>query len=151
MLTLEPVWLAHTEERRLRVHRKVCQRSQTTGWLSMILRQSKRSRALLVSPSLVYLHLNLITTSSIRLEGELTSVKISQNSQYALINHSPDVRPLRDYSEFVSHYVLRLFAGNPFVGPKHWPTYPQVHRSASRPARYPKLLWRRRWQFRSQR
>ncbi|KDQ33398.1 hypothetical protein PLEOSDRAFT_1073660 [Pleurotus ostreatus PC15] len=28
--------------------------------------------------------------SSIRLEGELTSVKISQNSQYALINHSPD-------------------------------------------------------------
>ncbi|KAJ8507610.1 hypothetical protein ONZ45_g10037 [Pleurotus djamor] len=30
------------------------------------------------------------TESSIRLEGELTSVKISQNSQYALINHSPD-------------------------------------------------------------
>lgn len=34
------------------------------------------------------------TLSSIRLEGELTSVKISQNSQYALINHSPDVRGL---------------------------------------------------------
>lgn len=25
------------------------------------------------------------------MEGELTSVKISQNSQFALINHAPDV------------------------------------------------------------
>ncbi|KAF8236247.1 WD40 repeat-like protein [Tricholoma matsutake] len=30
------------------------------------------------------------TESSVRLDGELTSVKISQNSQYALINHTPD-------------------------------------------------------------
>ncbi|KAF8226747.1 WD40 repeat-like protein [Tricholoma matsutake] len=30
------------------------------------------------------------TESSVRLDGELTSVKISQNSQYALINHAPD-------------------------------------------------------------
>ncbi|TFK42349.1 WD40-repeat-containing domain protein [Crucibulum laeve] len=30
------------------------------------------------------------TESSIPLEGELTSVKVSQNSQYALINHAPD-------------------------------------------------------------
>lgn len=29
---------------------------------------------------------------TVRLDGELTSVKISQNSQYALINHAPDVR-----------------------------------------------------------
>jgi len=28
---------------------------------------------------------------SIRMEGDLTSVKTSQNSQYALINHAPDV------------------------------------------------------------
>ena len=30
--------------------------------------------------------------SSIRLDGELTSVKISQDSRYALVNHAPDVR-----------------------------------------------------------
>ncbi|KAF5315776.1 hypothetical protein D9611_004875 [Ephemerocybe angulata] len=33
---------------------------------------------------------------SIRMEGELTSVKVSQNSQYALINHAPDVIYLYD-------------------------------------------------------
>lgn len=32
------------------------------------------------------------TSSSIRLEGELTSVSISPDSRYALINHAPDVR-----------------------------------------------------------
>lgn len=29
---------------------------------------------------------------SIRLDGDLTSVKVSADSQYALINHAPDVR-----------------------------------------------------------
>lgn len=33
---------------------------------------------------------------SIRMEGELTSVKISRNSQYALVNHAPDVLYLYD-------------------------------------------------------
>lgn len=45
-------------------------------------------RFLLASHSLL-----LITMiSSIRLDGELTSVKVSQDSRYALINHAPDVR-----------------------------------------------------------
>lgn len=47
-------------------------------------------------------------TRSVRLEGELTSVKISQDSRYALINHAPDV------SFFpILVYVLTTF-------PFHW-------------------------------
>jgi len=38
------------------------------------------------------------TQSSIRLEGELTSVKVSRDSQYALINHAPDEVHLWDLS-----------------------------------------------------
>lgn len=34
---------------------------------------------------------------STRLEGDLTSVQITQDSQYALINHSPNVRGLVCY------------------------------------------------------
>jgi len=36
----------------------------------------------------------LFKRRSVRLDGELTSVRISQNSQHALINHAPDVRHL---------------------------------------------------------
>ncbi|EAU88784.2 WD repeat-containing protein [Coprinopsis cinerea okayama7 len=37
---------------------------------------------------------------SVRLEGELTSVKVSPNSQYALINHAPEVIYLYDIQNF---------------------------------------------------
>ena len=40
---------------------------------------------------------------SIRLEGELTSVNISQDSQFALINHAPDV-----CSSFLNDLLLQV-------------------------------------------
>ncbi|KIJ89403.1 hypothetical protein K443DRAFT_687289, partial [Laccaria amethystina LaAM-08-1] len=48
------------------------------------------------------------TELSIRLEGELTSVKVSQNSQYALINHSPDEIHLWDLN---AGRVARKYTG----------------------------------------
>lgn len=38
----------------------------------------------------------LFFVSTVALEGELTSVRISQNSRYALINLAPDVRITSD-------------------------------------------------------
>lgn len=46
---------------------------------------------------------------SIRLDGELTSVKVSANSQYALINHAPDVRFTFLYYMLDSHHYVRRF------------------------------------------
>lgn len=46
--------------------------------------------------------------SSVRLEGEVTSVKVSQNSQYALINHAPDEIRLWDLN---LGRVARKFTG----------------------------------------
>ncbi|PFH54156.1 hypothetical protein AMATHDRAFT_135352 [Amanita thiersii Skay4041] len=46
--------------------------------------------------------------TSVRLEGELTSVKVSLNSQYALINHSPDEIHLWD---LIAGRLARKFAG----------------------------------------
>lgn len=46
--------------------------------------------------------------TSVRMEGELTSVKISQNSQFALINHSPDEIHLWDLK---AGRLARKFAG----------------------------------------
>jgi len=48
------------------------------------------------------------TELSIRLEGELTSVKVSQNSQYALINHAPDEIHLWDLN---AGRVARKYTG----------------------------------------
>ncbi|KAK2466746.1 hypothetical protein APHAL10511_001004 [Amanita phalloides] len=46
--------------------------------------------------------------TSVRMDGELTSVKISQNSQYALINHAPDEIHLWDLK---AARIARKFAG----------------------------------------
>ncbi|KAL5490152.1 hypothetical protein ACEPAI_4985 [Sanghuangporus weigelae] len=46
--------------------------------------------------------------ASVRLEGELTSVKISQDSRYALINHAPDEVQLYDLE---SARMVRKFTG----------------------------------------
>ncbi|KAF9030807.1 WD40 repeat-like protein [Hymenopellis radicata] len=46
--------------------------------------------------------------TSVRLEGEVTSVKVSQNSQYALINHAPDEIHLWDLN---LGRVARKFTG----------------------------------------
>ncbi|KAF8637401.1 hypothetical protein AX17_002896 [Amanita inopinata Kibby_2008] len=46
--------------------------------------------------------------TSVRLEGELTSVKVSQNSQYALVNHAPDEIHLWDLK---AGRLARKFAG----------------------------------------
>ncbi|KAF8350519.1 WD40 repeat-like protein [Amanita rubescens] len=46
--------------------------------------------------------------ASVRMEGELTSVKISQNSQFALINHAPDEIHLWDLK---AGRLARKFAG----------------------------------------
>ncbi|KAG2041821.1 WD40-repeat-containing domain protein [Suillus americanus] len=58
---------------------------------------------------------------SVHMEGELTSVKISEDSRYALINHAPDEIHLWDLEEFrltrkftelqQGHYVIRSCFG----------------------------------------
>jgi hypothetical protein len=53
--------------------------------------------------------------SSIRLDGELTSVKVSQDSQYALVNHAPDVRR---FPVLLETHIVIFVIGDPFVGPQ---------------------------------
>ena len=61
-----------------------------------------------------------------RFEGELTSVQTSQDSQYALINHAPNVR----YPAFCKIYILAygnlLILGGAYVGPKYWTGSAQI-------------------------
>lgn len=62
----------------------------------MISQQRKQSRAQFFSFFLVtedvLTHFFADCARSTRLEGEVTSMRITQDSQYALINHSPSVR-----------------------------------------------------------
>lgn len=81
--------------------------------------------------------------SSVKLDGELTSVKVSQDSQYALINHAPDVSPtslaIRSFS--VPDIIKFLYIGDPLVGSPSQSAGPQVHRSETRATYHPELLW----------
>lgn len=87
-------------------------------------------------------------TSSILLEGELTSVKISQDSRFALVNHAPDVRKcLRcSYYRFF-HSNMYMMTGSSVVGPGIGKDGPKVHWATPRPPRNSELLWWDRWEF----
>lgn len=77
---------------------------------------------------------------SMRLEGELTSVKVSRDSQYALINHAPDVRGF--FAACSVLFMKLFFTGGSLVGSQCWPTGAQVHWTATRSSCHPKLLRR---------
>ncbi|KAL5529369.1 hypothetical protein ACEPAG_5354 [Sanghuangporus baumii] len=57
---------------------------------------------------IIYDYATRLQEASVRLEGELTSVKISQDSRYALINHAPDEVQLWDLE---SARMVRKFTG----------------------------------------
>jgi hypothetical protein len=65
-------------------------------------------------------------------------VKVTKDSQYALINHAPDVSVI----ERVFELGIDEFPGGPFMGPEFRSTGAQVHWTASRAPCHSKLLWR---------
>jgi hypothetical protein len=80
---------------------------------------------------------------SIKLDGEVTSVKVSQNSQYALINNAPDVSGHFMSAALVGHSIGNCI-GNKALGPPCWEADTQIHGSISGTSCHPELLWRDR-------
>ena len=72
-------------------------------------------------------------------------MKISSDSQYALVNHAPDVRVGTDLRIVLTMCKL----GDPFVGLTYGSSGPQVHGSAARPTHNSQLFWWSGRQFRS--
>ena len=66
--------------------------------LYMILRANLKRRAypFYRSKSIVSQLNATMSNRSMAVDGELTSVKISHDSRYALVNHAPDVRTFSD-------------------------------------------------------
>jgi hypothetical protein len=89
----------------------------------------------------------MLTSShrTVQLEGELTSVKVSADSRYAIINHAPDVGSLA--VSFI-YLLLTQHTGGSALGPASRPHRTKVHRPTSTTACPPQLLWRRGRQLR---
>ena len=88
------------------------------------------------------------------MEGELTSVKVSQDSRYALINRALDavtVLSVRVRTALgceradVSHVAVA--AGNSSVGDQHREDGAQVHGPQATASRYTQWIWRRGREF----
>ena len=91
---------------------------------------------------------------SIRLEGELTSVKISPDSQFALINTASENGPtavrVRRLAPVRACSRAAALAGDQAVRSEHATGRAQVLRPQSVEACHPELFWRRRGQLRRQ-
>jgi WD repeat-containing protein 26 len=87
---------------------------------------------------------------SFPLEGELSSVKISRDSRYALVNRTQNVSLAIEIPVYHAHY-FRFSTGNILVRSPFRTTGTQICRATSGQTRHPQLLWRYRWQFCSER
>ena len=83
---------------------------------------------------------------SLKLDGETTSVRVSHDSRYALINHAPDVglhsprpRTLADQG--------KLLAGNAPLGSKSITDSLQIYWAETGQTRYPELFRRCGWKL----
>ena len=73
---------------------------------------------------------------------------MSHDSQYALINHSPDVRnALLVVSLIWFAEEKAMLTGNPSMGPQSWPTSTQVYWATPGTSCDSELLRRRRWKL----
>jgi WD40 repeat protein len=83
---------------------------------------------------------------SFPLEGELSSVKISRDSRYALVNRTQNVSFAAEILAYHTHY-FQFLTGNILVRSPFRTTGTQVCRPTSGQTCHPQLLWRYRWQF----
>ena len=93
------------------------------------------------------------TCRYIRLDGELTSVKISQDSQFALINRASEHGPAAVRARHAAHIPHQLTprAGDTPARPEHAAGRAQVFGAQPVEARHPELLRRRGGQLHRQR
>ena len=80
------------------------------------------------------------------MDGETTSVRISHDSRYALINHAPDVG-LRLRSPTHTYSYRKLLVGNASLGPRSITDSLQIHGAEAGETRYQELFWRCGWEL----
>ena len=82
---------------------------------------------------------------SLELGGEITSVRISHDSRYALTSHAPGVG-LRLLLFTHACRIRKPLAGNTSLGPKSTTGSSQIHRTEAGKTRYQELFRRGRWE-----
>jgi len=91
-----------------------------------------------------------VHNSTAALQSDLTSVKISHNSRYALINLAPDVSSvILDWGSFFSD--ARGLSGTSTLGSTYGSRCSQVHGAEAGSSCYQKLFWWSGWTFCRQR